>query len=85
MKLVKVGFLFGALMVASVQVALANEEVGSLVVGEDEACPDGMVVSGMGGGQGPVSKVCVRPNTEEMPEDNDNVGDPDTAEKEYDD
>jgi len=62
----------------AVSAAAQDAEVGSKVVAEGEACPEGMIVSGMGGGQGQVSKVCIRPNTDEMPSDTEDVGDPDT-------
>lgn len=51
---------------------------GSRVVGQDEDCPSGMVVSGMTGGEDVTTKICVAPNTTQMPDDPTDVGDPDT-------
>jgi hypothetical protein len=48
---------------------------GSQVVGENDPCPSGMVVSGMTGGEGDITKICVTPNSPEMPEDTTDVGD----------
>ena len=44
------------------------------VVADDEPCPSGRVVSGLTGGQGDISKVCVPPNSATMPNDTDEVG-----------
>jgi hypothetical protein len=53
---------------------------GSKVVEQGEDCPSGMVVSGMTGGEDVTTKICVSPNTNEMPNDDVDVGDPDTNE-----
>ena len=60
--------------------AFADDEIsgGSMVVANDEECPSGMVVSGMTGGEGDTTKICVAPNSAEMPHDDIDVGDPDT-------
>ena len=53
---------------------------GSKVVEQGEECPSGMVVSAMTGGEDVTTKICVSPNTNEMPNDDTDVGDPDTNE-----
>jgi hypothetical protein len=52
---------------------------GSVVVADGESCPSGKVVSGLTGGQGDVTKVCVTPNSAAMTEDTEDVGDPNTS------
>ena len=71
--------LFG---VATTVVATAQADEpqeGSRVVAENEDCPSGMVVSGMTGGEDSTTKICVSPNTAEMPADDSDVGDPNTS------
>jgi hypothetical protein len=74
------------LFIASIGVmncAYADDvDSGAVVVTENENCPDGMVVSGLSGGEGAVSKVCVRPNSDTMPSDDTDYGDPSSEEHE---
>jgi hypothetical protein len=65
-------------MTVPVQVWCEDAPQGSRVVGQDEDCPSGMVVSGMTGGEDVTTKICVAPNTTEMPDDPTDVGDPNT-------
>ena len=75
----KVWLLVIACIIAPAQVWCEDAPQGSRVVGQDEECPSGMVVSGMTGGQDVTTKICVAPNTTEMPEDTTDVGDPNTT------
>lgn len=79
MKVVLFGII-AACIVAAPQRANADEaQQGSRVVTEGEECPSGMVVSGMTGGEDSTTKICVSPNTAEMPNDESDVGDPNTT------
>lgn len=65
---------------AGIAFADEEEDVGNKVVASDVACPAGMVVSGMTGGEGDISKVCITPNSQTMPEgDTTDYGDPNTT------
>ena len=74
---------FSLFLIAGMYVAEASAE------GEDScssACPSGQVkVSFLGGGEnGDVACVCVdAPQSAEMPNDDNNYGDPDTSSHEY--
>ena len=73
-----VWFLVLACVVIPFPVWAEDAPQGSRVVGQDEDCPSGMVVSGMTGGEDVTTKICVAPNTTEMPDDPTDVGDPNT-------